>query len=113
MDGFYGVPSGHLDGNETARAGCAREIKEEIGIDINPEDLHVVHVMHRKAQNDERIDFFMTADAYTGEVTNMESHKCDDLQWFELDNLPENMVDYVKVALQHYLNGVSYSECGY
>jgi 8-oxo-dGTP diphosphatase len=113
MDGFYGVPAGHLDGNETARAGCAREIKEEIGITIEPEDLTVVHVMHRKASNDERIDFFMTAQSYTGEVTNCEPHKCDDLRWFELNALPENMVEYVKVAIEHYKQGVSYSEFGY
>jgi 8-oxo-dGTP diphosphatase len=113
MDGFYGVPAGHLDGNETARAGCAREIKEEIGITIKPEDLTVVHVMHRKASNDERIDFFMTTESYAGEITNCEPHKCDDLRWFELDALPENLVDYVRVAIEHYKQGVTYSEFGY
>lgn len=110
QDGNYGVPAGHLGGNETAREGCAREIREEIGIEIKPEDLEVVCVMHRKAEDDERIDFFMIAKTYTGEVTNREPHKCDDLSWFELDNLPENIVDYVKIAIENYRNGVTYSE---
>jgi 8-oxo-dGTP diphosphatase len=112
-DGNYGVPAGHLDGGETAREGCAREIREEIGVTIKPEDLTVVHVMHRKAAKDERIDFFMTASVYEGEIVNNEPDKCDDLSWFPLDNLPANMVAYVKVALQHYLKDVMYSEYGY
>ena len=113
MDGFYGVSAGHLDGNETVREGCAREIKEEIGITIKPEDLEVVHVMHRLAANDERIDFFMIADQYTGEIKNLEPNKCDDLSWFSLDTLPENMIDYVRVALANYQAGQFYSEYGY
>lgn len=112
-DGNYGVPAGHLDGNETAREGCAREIKEEIGIAINPPDLEVVHVMQRKSTKDERIDFFMVAKTYTGEIKNCEPHKCDDLSWFPLSDLPENMVGYVRTALGHYQNGVRYSEVGY
>jgi 8-oxo-dGTP diphosphatase len=112
-DGNYGVPAGHLDGNETAREGCAREVKEEIGIDINPADISIVHVMHRKAANDERIDFFITTDRYSGEISNMEPNKCDDLQWFPIDELPNNIVDYVRVAIQHWQNGVLYSEYGY
>ena len=112
-DGNYGVPAGHLDGGETAREGCAREIREEIGVTIKPEYLAVVHVMHRKAVKDERIDFFMTASVYEGEIVNNEPDKCDDLSWFPLDNLPANMVEYVKVALQNYLKDVMYSEYGY
>ena len=111
-DGKYGVPAGHLDGNESAREGCAREIKEEIGIDVDPGDLEVVHVMHRKME-DERIDFFMTTSKYSGEITNCEPEKCDDLSWFDLDDLPKNIVDYVKVAIEHYRNQVAYSEYGY
>jgi ADP-ribose pyrophosphatase YjhB (NUDIX family) len=112
-DGNYGVPAGHLDGGETARAGGAREIREEIGLEIKPEDMNVVHVMHRKAKHDERIDFFMEAKEYTGTITNMEPHKCDDLQFFPLDNLPENMVDYVRVAIENYRKGITYSEYGW
>ncbi|MFM2340028.1 MAG: hypothetical protein RLZZ360_664 [Candidatus Parcubacteria bacterium] len=112
-DGNYGVPAGHLDGNETAREGCAREIREEIGVTIKPEDLTVVHVMHRKAAKDERIDFFMIASVFAGDIINNEPDKCDDLSWFPLDNLPVNMVGYVKDALQAYMNGVVYSEYGW
>lgn len=112
-DGNYCVPAGHLDGDETARAGCAREIKEEIGITILPAELQIAHVMHRKAETDERIDFFFATDTYTGEITNCEPHKCDDLRWFALDALPDNIVGYVKAALERYLQGVPYSEVGY
>jgi ADP-ribose pyrophosphatase YjhB (NUDIX family) len=113
QDGNYGVPSGHLDGGETAKEGCVREIKEEIGIDLKVEDLDVVHVMFRKATDDERIDFFMTASSYGGEVRNCEPHKCDDLSWFPLDDLPENVVDYVKVAIEAYRDDLTYSEFGW
>lgn len=112
-DGNYGVPAGHLDGEESARVGCAREIREEIGIKIKPEDLTVVHVMHRKASKDERIDFFMVATVWEGEIINNEPEKCDDLRWFPLDALPGNMIEYVEIALRHYLNKVMYSEYGY
>lgn len=109
-DGNYGVPAGHMDGNETPREACVRECAEEIGITLNPEDLIVVHTMYRKATNDERIDFFMTTSIYGGEVQNMEPHKCDDLQWFPLESLPENTIEYVRQAIEGYQNGVFYSE---
>ena len=112
-DGNYGVPAGHLDGGETARVGGAREVSEEIGVTINPDDLTVVHVMHRKSARDERFDFFMTATSYGGTIVNNEPNKCDDLQFFPLDNLPSNMVKYVRFALESYRRGESYSEYGW
>lgn len=112
-DGNYGVPSGHMDGSETAREASVREIREEISITIEPSDLKVVHVSHRKASMDERIDFFMTTAQYQGDIKNCEPEKCDDLEWFALSDLPENMVQYVKTALMLYLNGDTYSEYGW
>lgn len=109
-DGNYGVPAGHLDGEETPREGCTREIKEEIGITIEPKDLEIVHVMYRHCPQDERIDFFMTTSKYTGEIKIREPHKCDDLSWFSLSALPDNTIDYIRQAIGFYQKGQFYSE---
>ncbi|USN87391.1 MAG: NUDIX domain-containing protein [Candidatus Nomurabacteria bacterium] len=113
MDGFYGVPAGHIENAETAKEGCARETKEEIGIDIKPEDLEVVHVMYRDNKKDVRVDFFMTTKSYKGEIKNCEPHKCDGLDWFDLDNLPDNTIDFMKAGIENYRNNITYSEFGW
>jgi ADP-ribose pyrophosphatase YjhB (NUDIX family) len=113
MDGYYGLPAGHLDGGETSREGGAREFKEEIGINVNPLELKVVHIMHRKGEQDERVDFFMATDKYTGEIKNCEPNKCGDLSWFSLNNLPQNIIPYINQAIQKYKEGIFYSEWGW
>jgi len=90
-DGNYGVPSGHMEEHETLAEGMAREIREEIGLEIPTKYLEMVHVMHRQ-QQDERIDFFFTAKQWQGEPENKEPEKCDDLRWFPLDALPDNII---------------------
>ncbi|HZO75476.1 MAG TPA: NUDIX domain-containing protein [Ktedonobacteraceae bacterium] len=100
-DGQYSVIAGHLDGNEEIKAAMIREAKEEAGITLSPQDLQVVGVMHRKAE-DERIDFFLAATWWDGEIVNAEPHKCDELAWYALDALPANVVPYVKKAIDNY-----------
>lgn len=113
-DGKYSVPAGHIDGNEIVRAALAREAKEEVGVDVAIEDLAFAHVMHRKrAVPGEYIDFFFTADKWKREVKNMEPNKCDELEWFRLDSLPNNIVPYVKQALELSQKSVLYSESGW
>ncbi len=46
-NGFYGLPSGKVEQNESFIAGAIREAKEEIGVDIDATDLKYVHTMHR------------------------------------------------------------------
>jgi 8-oxo-dGTP diphosphatase len=77
-DGNYSVVAGHLNGDEEVKTAAIREAHEEVGIRIAPADLQVVGVMHRKS-NDERVDFFLTATLWSGEVTNVEPDKCDRL----------------------------------
>ena len=111
-DGNYGLPSGHLENNETLTEGLTREAKEEIGIVIKPEDLQLVEVMHRKHE-DIRLDFFFVTKEYSGTPTNCEPEKCDDVSWFPLNKLPNHTIGYIKLAIENYLSNRMYSEVGW
>ena len=111
-DGKYSVIAGHIDGNEEVRAAAIREAREEAGIEIRPADIEVVGVMHRRSE-DERVGFFLAATTWSGDVGNAEPHRCDDLSWHSIHDLPDNMVPYVRRALENYLNGRFYDSFGW
>ena len=111
-DGKYSVPAGHVDAGESVSAATIREAHEEVGVDLKTSDLEVVHVMHRKAE-EERIDFFLIVKNWTGEITNKEPHKCDDLAWHPLSSLPSNIIPYVRQGLANYQSGILFSEFGW
>jgi mutator protein MutT len=113
MDGFYSFVAGHLDGVETAKECIAREAKEEAGIELILEDLTIKHVLHRYRSDREYIDIFLTADHWQGEIENREPHKCDDLHWFNKDELPENFLPYLRFVFEQIEQGHFYSEFGW
>jgi 8-oxo-dGTP diphosphatase len=110
-DGNYSVVAGHLNGGEGVKAAMMREAREEAGIKIAPDDLQVVGVMHR-ISDEERIDFFLAARSWSGEVENREPHKCDRLAWFDMDDLPDNVIPYVERALGNYRLGKWFDSFG-
>jgi len=112
MDGHYSLPAGHLEDGETIRQALVREVKEEIGINIKQDDIKLVHIMHRK-EEDIRVDLFFTLNSYHDKPTNAEPEKCDDLSWFPLDNLPDNILPYIRQAITGHLRGRFYSEIGW
>lgn len=113
-DGNYSFIAGHLDGDETFRQAIIREAKEEADIVIEPEDLEIVHTMHRKKETDaERIDFFFLAIKWTGEPKNMEPNKCDELKWFNINDLPSNTIPCIRQVIENFKNKKVYSEFGW
>ena len=111
-DGQYSVPAGHLNGGEKASVATAREGKEESGVEVNPDKLKIAHIMHRNSET-ERADYFFTTDAWEGNPEITEPDKCDDLSWFSLDQLPDNMIPYVKHAIECFRERIIYSEFGW
>lgn len=111
-DGYYSLPAGHVEAGELPLAALIREAKEEIGLAILPKNATLAHTMYR-AQHDEtgqRVDFFFVVEQWSGEPANQEPGKCDDLRWFSLAKLPENMMHHVRHALGCYQKGVNFSE---
>jgi 8-oxo-dGTP diphosphatase len=111
-DGNYSVVAGHVDGSETAREAMCREAFEEAGLKIEPSDLRMVHVIHRVG-TDERISFFFSPVKWQGQPSNQEPHKCSELAWYPIHGMPENMVPYIRHAIEQVLAGNQYSEYGW
>jgi 8-oxo-dGTP diphosphatase len=111
-DGKYSVVAGHMEDGETAREAICREAREEAGIELAPDDLEFAHVVHR-ADRGQRVGFFFSARCWRGEPRNMEPHKADDFRWVPLDALPDDMVPYVRRAIELWRAGRCYSESGW
>jgi ADP-ribose pyrophosphatase YjhB (NUDIX family) len=112
QDGRYSVPAGHLEAGESLLAAAIREAEEETGAHLTPADLEVVHVMHRKS-DDERIDFFLLVKSWSGEISNREPQRCDELGWFPLTALPDEVIPYIRQALANFQAGIPFAEFGW
>jgi 8-oxo-dGTP diphosphatase len=110
-DGEYSLVSGHLDAGESIRTTVCREAKEEAGIDIDPADLKFAHVMQHY-ESAEYFDLYFTAAEWGGEPSNCEPATCDDVRWFSLKELPDNLVPNVRQAIKAYMSGEYFSEFG-
>ncbi len=112
MDGKYSLISGHLDGDETVSEAMIREAFEEAKIKIKKEDLIPATVIDRKS-DEEYIDFFFVINKWEGNPTIGEPEKCDDLSWFPIDDLPNNLLPFIKEAIKNYKNKIAFFESGW
>jgi 8-oxo-dGTP diphosphatase len=110
-DGMWALPAGCIDGNETVTEAMKREAKEEIGIQLS--SLEVSSILHRKDFDWESIVFFFHALQFSGEIQNCEPHKCEAIEFFPIENLPNNLVPYVKQGIFNSLNRITFDEFGW
>jgi len=114
FDGLWHLPSGKLDAGESVLDAAVREAAEEVGVLINPADLHHVHTLHVNGSGAEpRLGLFFEARQWAGEPVNREPDKCSAVQWFNLDALPTQLIDYPAAGLHAYLAGNSFSVQGW
>lgn len=111
--GWWVLPAGHIEQGETAMAAAIREAKEELDIDIAPDDIKCVHVISNLASRTESFDFFFEVSKYTGIIRNCEGDKCADMQYFTLDEVAKlkNVVSTTRISLAGLARGEIYSEC--
>lgn len=96
-DGMYGLIGGHVEQGEQVINAIIRETKEEIGVKIKKEHINFKCIMNRKVDNtSEYIDFVFVVNNWNGTIANMELEKCYELKWFDINNMPQNTIDFVK-----------------
>lgn len=88
-EGTYGLPGGHLDYREKLADAMKREVKEETGIEVTRSELVSVLDQIRDTDHYVQVNFLITN--YSGEIQNIEPDMCEGWEWFDLNQLPENM----------------------
>ncbi|PWU24302.1 NUDIX hydrolase [Candidatus Cerribacteria bacterium 'Amazon FNV 2010 28 9'] len=111
-DGEFSFPAGHLEEGESILTALVRESKEEIGVTIDPFRCHFVHVLHLLT-NRASTNFFFEVKEWDGVPTICEPDKCDELRWVDIDDLPDNTIDYIREVIDCYKNQISYHEIGW
>ncbi len=106
MDGMYAIVSGHLEPNESLVNGVIREAKEEIGVELDKVDF----VCLIRRGNDSYINTYFKYINYNGNITNMEPLKCSELKWFDINNLPDNIIPNDKRAIYNMINNIILDE---
>ncbi|MBC7708072.1 NUDIX domain-containing protein [Polaromonas sp.] len=112
-DGYYGLPAGKVEKNESYIQGAIREAQEEVGVTLQATNLKHVLTSHRFEDGSDWVDVVFEADKWEGEVVNNEPHMHGELAWFGLDNLPENINPSLGLMLEQIADGNNFFEYGW
>lgn len=108
--GKHTLPGGKVDVGETPITALIREAKEEADIDISPETLKLVHVLHRQKSEATLVIMYYKTNKWQGGLVSKEPKKFKKTIWFPILDLPKNISKITKSVLEQYRSGVLYSE---
>lgn len=112
-NGWWSLPGGHVEANESILAAVQRELSEELGIKVHSNLCSFRLTLVRKPQQDKRyINFFFVIKNWIGFPT-ISDEKASDLNFFSYYTLPDPTLPYIKEALELIENGIQFYESLY
>lgn len=98
------LPGGKVEGNETFLGAIVREITEELGITLKPEQLVPLHEFHFTWLGVAYHHMIYTLAPNTINwqacVINCEPEECSELVWVDKYNLPNTMLEPIREELE-------------
>ncbi|UPW85211.1 NUDIX domain-containing protein [Lysinibacillus sp. Ag94] len=98
--GCWSLPGGKVDYMETIENAIIREIKEELGVDIEITGLVCVTNHIIQTEDIHYVAPTFAARISNGEVRNREPHALEKVYWFAIDEIPENITITTDYALK-------------
>lgn len=114
--GKWHCVTGTIEQGESPQQAIMREAKEEIGIEIQPPQLvTTIFLTENDLFNAQKQFFalelfFLSKFAHDSQPINNEPHKHDDMDWFDMNNLPEPIIPGVEFGLKAFFKGKNYDE---
>lgn len=104
MDGYWSAAAaGHVEPGESPAAAAVREVREELGVLIEPTDLRLLTVTSRHQNHDGAAepyeDHFFVTRHWSGTPLIQEPHRAAELRWFGTGKLPLNTVPHELLVL--------------
>jgi ADP-ribose pyrophosphatase len=101
--GFWSKPGGGVELGEKIEDAVKREIKEELGVEIELINFlgFTDHIL--KLENQHWIAFNYLAKIKGGKPENLEPGKHEEIKWFSLNNLPEKITQTTIEPIREYL----------
>ncbi len=108
--GFLALPAGHVEEGENPYDALIREAKEELGITVKVENIVDTFVVNRRNKSlPPYYDVFFEIRGFEGIINIMEPDKCSALISADPYNLPDEMIEYERIAIEENLKGNKFS----
>lgn len=102
-EGTWTMPGGKLHFGESFEEGAVREVFEETGITLIPEDLNVLALNSDKSHDAHFVTIGLLCEKEVGEARVMEPDEITRWEWFALDALPNPLFPPTKKVINNYL----------
>ena len=95
MNGYWSLVAGHVYEGESSTQAMIREAHEECELTLTEKDLQLIGAMHQSSPPFDYINFIFFADLSNHNPTNLETQKCEALEFYCIKNLPSPMAHYI------------------
>ncbi len=104
--GKWATTGGHPKSGETSLQGIVTEIKEELGIDVDPKNLVFYHTIKT---NKDFVDFYYLNQDFDLKDLTLQKEEVQDAKWFTIEEIEDlikkddffkSHIDYIKNCLE-------------
>ena len=107
--------AGHVEHGESMKKTAVREAEEELGITIEEDSLGFVALVHKREKDIDLtyVNAYFECNEFEGEPKICEPFKCSEIGWFDIDYLPDDLIDDRKEVVKALKSDCRYIEYGW